>query len=147
MQTELTFFAWMKPKQWKYIFYDTVHIWRFLIRLCKKRRFLGVRAEILCTTQWYCITGFLCRCRASFRVCAEILVLGRNIHLCKQEMLCSCITPGGTGKRKLYLYEYFNMRVNSSLNRKIDITCESLVFAHFLTLYPVEAIQNIQHQL
>ena len=43
--------------------------------MCKKT--LGVRAEILLSS--YCASKVLCR--ALFRGCAEILVLGRNIHL------------------------------------------------------------------
>ena len=51
----------------------------------EKTFFWGVCAEILLfwgfvTVPSYCITAILCR--ASFRVRAEILVLGRNIHLC-----------------------------------------------------------------
>ena len=41
------------------------------------------------TVPSYCIAAILCR--ASFRVCAEILVLGRNIHLCNRHWrTCSC---------------------------------------------------------
>ena len=62
---------------------------KFLIQLCKKKRFLwGFVLK-------YYFFGGSCRnitvprywasevlCRALFRGCAEILVLGRNIHLC-----------------------------------------------------------------
>ena len=62
---------------------------KFLIQLCKKKRFLwGFVLK-------YYFLGGSCRnitvprywasevlCRALFRGCAEILVLGRNIHLC-----------------------------------------------------------------
>ena len=61
---------------------------KFLIQLCKKKRFLGGFVQKYyffggscrnITVPNYCIVAILCR--ASFRVCAEILVLGRNIHL------------------------------------------------------------------
>ena len=52
---------------------------RFLNQLCKKKRFFWGSCRNI-TVPSYCITAILCR--ASFRVRAEILVLGRNIHLC-----------------------------------------------------------------
>ena len=57
-----------------------------LIKLCKKKRFFGGGLCRNITVPSYCIAAILCR--ASFRVCAEILVFGRNIHLWIMIMIC-----------------------------------------------------------
>ena len=65
---------------------------KFLIQLCKKNAFWGVRAEILLfwgscrniTVPSYCASEVLCR--ALFRGCAEILIFG-DIHLWPQQEL------------------------------------------------------------
>ena len=76
-------------KPWKIRQNNELHadLANFLFNCARKNAFLGVRAEILLfwgscrniTVPSYCIFAFLCR--AFFRVCAEILVFGRNIHL------------------------------------------------------------------
>ena len=72
-----------EAKQW-----ITCRFSKFLIQLCKKRRFLGGFVQKYyffwgscrnITVPGYCASEVLCR--ALFRGCAEILVLGRNIHL------------------------------------------------------------------
>ena len=63
---------------------------KFLIQLCKKKRFLwgfvlkyyffrGLCRNITVPSYW----ASKVLCRALFRGCAEILVFGRNIHLCR----------------------------------------------------------------
>ena len=67
----------------------------FLLNCARKKHFLGGFVQKyyflggLCrniTVPSYCIAAILCR--ASFRVCAEILVFGRNIHLWIMIMIC-----------------------------------------------------------
>ena len=90
---------------------------KFLIQLCKKKRFLwGFVLK-------YYFFGGSCRnitvprywasevlCRALFRGCAEILVLGRNIHLCFTYIDPKCVHTYDGGSHKHH-GEYVRLQI------------------------------------